>query len=58
MANPRSPGAFGLSHAGQLFTKETQAIFYNWWALLPLLPLRGRPRSFPPEFRKRLPPRP
>ncbi|KAL4428457.1 hypothetical protein ABPG75_002546 [Micractinium tetrahymenae] len=30
VGSPRSPGAFGLSHAGQLFTRETQAIFYNW----------------------------
>ncbi|PSC69965.1 ATP-citrate synthase beta chain 2 [Micractinium conductrix] len=28
--SPRPRGAFGLSAAGQIFSKDTQAIFFNW----------------------------
>lgn len=36
--SPRPSGrAYGLSAVGQLFSRDTQAIFYNWCDLLTLL---------------------
>ena len=31
--SPRPRGAYGLSAVGQLFSRESQAIFFNWWVL-------------------------